>query len=247
MRYHGINSVIQDSIIVADKTILERSSNKKYVFYSPKPLLERFKRKNVYNVYGTVLGFIYHGSFYITPNTDEKLDIVSAVCQKEDFPIPMSGYDQIINGLESSLHWYSLEEKAKTDRYDDLGVKCAKWCNNNEIGSLPDALLDNCFEVPMDGIMLETAEKKKEVYMPTINNTTYNKDNTMYLGTYNVCNDRVAFVYRNGRTYIAKGTGILVFLKSAGYRKTGLYVPFSRDEKILNPKLKAQFNAIRRY
>ena len=159
----------------------------------------------------------------------------------------MSGYEQLMNGLNDSLHWYALEDKAKTDRYDDLGVKCAKWCDDNEISSLPDAILDNCFEVPMDGITIETADKKSEVYMPPINNTTYNKEHTVFLGTYNVCNDRVAFVYRNGRTYVAKGTKILVFLKSAGYRKTDLYVPLSRDEKILNPKLKAQFNAIRRY
>jgi hypothetical protein len=54
----------------------------------------------------------------------------------------------------------------------------------------------------------------------------------------------VVFVYRDGHTYVTKRYRIISELREAGYRETGMFVPFSNGEEILDPDLREKWESI---
>ncbi len=123
-------------------------------------------------------------------------------------------------------------------------IECVNYCIKHKIETLNATTLANCFLIPSKGVRVKYLSFE-DVYYPIINGTYLDNKAKTFLGTYCERNNRVVFVYRNGKTYVTKGRKIVDELKKAGYREKSMLVPFSHGEKIFNSKLADKWNQIK--
>ena len=140
--------------------------------------------------------------------------------------------------------WNILRERASKAYQDDFEQDCAAFCDERHIGGvISDETLRNCFEIPSSGVDVKNSYYKT-CYPPIIKDNAFNNDVEDKLGRFCANNGKVVFTYRNGKTYVAKGYKIISELRNAGYIESGLFVPFSNGETILDPILKERWESI---
>ena len=126
---------------------------------------------------------------------------------------------------------------------EDFVEDCASYCDEHYIGTISDETLRNCFEMPATGVKVKHLYFE-DCYYPIINSNCFDSETVNHIGHFCTNNGRVVFVYRNGKTYVAKGYKILDELRAAGYTESGLFVPFSNGEQIQDSVLNARWESI---
>lgn len=141
----------------------------------------------------------------------------------------------MVNSIEKTYHSYTEEE---------LTRKCITYSNIQNIGTISNETLKKCLQIPNIGIRVKDFYFEN-CYYPVINlicdiNVAVNR-----IGKYCINKGKIVFVYRDGKTYVAKAEyGIISELSAAGYKEYGMFVPFSNGEKIIDPILRARWESI---
>lgn len=185
--------------------------------------------------------YVSDGEVYATPYTRSALSILrNAGFSRSEFYVPFSNGDY---PKAEQYQWTALREKARKSYEEDFIADCNKFCDEHNIGSLSEETLKNCFQMPALGVRVKHLYFE-DCYYPVITSTCLDCVACDRIGKFCTNNGRVVFVYRDGKTYVAKGYKILSELRAAGYKESGLFVPFSNGEEIVDPVLKASWDKI---
>lgn len=194
-----------------------------------------------YAMNNSTVAFVYNNSFYVTPYTRQAMNALKANKFREDsFCVPFSNWDYPKNEYSK---WSDLLQKAHKSYEEDFVDDCEKFCDKHDIGVISEETLKNCFMIPDEGVKVRRLYYEN-CYYPTIRNYCLDCNTAEKLGTYCTNNGRVVFVYRDGHTYVTKRYRIISELREAGYRETGMFVPFSNGEEILDPDLREKWESI---
>ena len=200
------------------------------------------KFNGCYATNNSTVCFVSDNEVFVTPFTRATMhSLHSAGFIEEYFYVPFSNGDY---PKSEQLKWYSLLEKARHSYEEEFVEGCISDCDEHHIGAISNKTLRHCFEMPSTGVRVKHLQFEA-CYYPIINNSTFLDCNAaLRLGRFCTNNGIVVFVHCDGKTYVAKGDGILKELRDSGYTESGLFVPFSHGEQILDPVLKARWESI---
>lgn len=193
-----------------------------------------------YATNNSTICFVSDNAVFVTPYTRNAMHILlSAGFRKKYFSVPFSNWDY---PKSEQNKWNTLLENARQSYKADFISDCEAYCDERHIGSISEITLANCFEMPENGVWVKHPYFE-DIYYPIMNQSflDYRCEN---LGHFCCNNGCVVFVYRNGKTYVAKGDKILNELCAAGYTKSDLFVPFSNGEQIQDCVLKSRWESI---
>lgn len=198
------------------------------------------KFNGCYATNNSTVCFISDNEIFVTPYTRSTMRTLhSAGFSEKCFYVPFSNGDYPKSEL---FKWSNLREKARQSYKEDFIADCEAYCDQNHIYAISEETLANCFEMPENGVRVKHLYFE-DIYYPLMNQSCL--DYRSYkLGHFCCNNGRVVFVYRNGKTYVAKGYKILDELRAAGYTESGLFVPFSNGEQILDHALNVRWESI---
>lgn len=242
---------------MANNTIITMDSLKKgavRVYTGMKTVWPQYSREEILNVSdlapkfngcyamnNSTVCFVSKNEIFVTPYTRKVMNaLISLGFQKEHFYVPFSNGDYPLSELK---RWYILREIAKQSDEEDFLEDCNDYCDEHHIGSISEETLKNCFEMPVTGVRVRHLCFDDCCY-PVGNATFFDSALADKIGHYCTNNGKVVFVYRDGKTYVAKGYKILEELRAAGYTETGLFVPFSNGEQIVDPILRERWESI---
>lgn len=193
-----------------------------------------------YATNNSTVAFVHNGNFFVTPYTRSAIAVLTTNGFREaNFYVPFSNWDY----PKFEQHkWNILRENARQSYKEDFISDCEAYCDERHIGSISEEALANCFEMPENGVRVKHLYFEN-IYFPVMNQSCLDCrcDN---LGHFCCNNGRVVFVYRNGKTYVAKGYKILNELRAAGYSEAGLFVPFSNGEEIQDYDLRVRWESL---
>lgn len=199
------------------------------------------KFNNCYAVKRPTVCFISDGIAYATPYTDKLIRSLKAAGLKEkEFYVPFSEGDYPKN---EATRWVILKKKAIQTYVEDFIEDCTTYSDKHGIRILSEETLKGCLEVPFMGIAI-VGLNYETCYYPILNVGISKETIAKYIGTYDMYNNTVIFVYRNGKTYITKGGHITDELKKAGYTRQKTFVPLAHGEKIKDKELQKEWEAI---
>lgn len=185
--------------------------------------------------------FVSDNEIYVIPYTRSVLHLLCSNGFKEEyFYVPFSNGDY---PKSEQFKWDALRLKARKSYEEEFIKDCATYCDRLHIGTISDETLQNCFEMPSTGVKVKHLYYEN-CYYPVLNSTVLDCVAVDRIGRFCSNNGKVVFVYRNGKTYVAKGYKILDELRNAGYIESGMFVPFSNGEVIQDPVLKARWDSI---
>lgn len=199
------------------------------------------KFNGCYATNNSTVCFVSDNEVFVIPSTRITMRSLRSAgfCEKR-FYVPFSNWDY---PKAEQFKWNSLREKAHQSRKEEFASDCEAYCDERHIGTISEETLANCFEMPENGVMVKHF-CFDDCYYPIINTTCFDSIVIDRIGHFCTNNGKVVFVYRNGKTYVAKGYEILNELRAAGYTKSGLFVPFSNGEQIQDCVLKARWESI---
>ncbi len=238
--YTSMQQLIEDSVQVTEgMTVVYSQSSKEekvdYVMKSIPKFNGRYATKN------STVAFIYDGKFFVTPYT---IFVVRALrangLKEEDFSVPFSKYDYPKGEREK---WEALWDRAIRSRKDNFRTDCIAFCEQHNIDTISEKILNNCFEMPEEGVEVKHPYYE-DCYYPIVRGNYFDCIAAERLGTYCTNNGKVVFVYIDGRTYVTKGYKIVSELIKAGYREAPLFVPFSNGEEIKDETLRKKWESI---
>ncbi|MBQ3470684.1 hypothetical protein IJH23_03215 [Candidatus Saccharibacteria bacterium] len=182
--------------------------------------------------------YLYNGDVYVTPWTRIAIaTLKDSGYRKENFFVPFDSGELPQYDVEN---WQNLCQFAEeTYRYDFIN-DCERWSNEHGIKRLSHSILRKCFEIPEDGMMVRHATFDERI-SPVLHQAKPDPMMSNYLGRFSCYRGLVVFVYRDGKTYVAKGYGLIRRLKRAGYKDTGIFVPFSDGSLPVNAKLREKW------
>ena len=239
MAYKTIEELINDSIRVIPGMIAVYPQFSQEEALNISELAPKFNR--CYATNNSTVCFVSDNEVFVTPYTRVTMRSLhnAGFCEKY-FYVPFSNGDY---PKSEQFKWNSLCERARQSYAEDFVDDCVSYCDEHHIGTISYETLRNCFEMPSTGVKVKHLYFE-DCYYPIINSTCFDCTAADRIGRFCTNNGRVVFVYRNGKTYVAKGYKILNELRAAGYTKSGLFVPFSNGEQIQNPVLKARWESI---
>ena len=198
------------------------------------------KFNGVYCINNSTICFVLDHEVFVTPYTREAMSTISrAGLVEESFYVPFSNGDY---PKYQKVKWLSLRKAARESYYRDYENDCAKWCDAHGVSKLDEAILERCFKMPREGVPVTSY--LETTYYPACNERFVDCAVVDKLGRYCTNNGKVVFVHHDGHTYVAKGYWILDMLRRAGYKESGLFVPFSNGEQITNPNLAAKWEQV---
>ena len=199
------------------------------------------KFNGCYATNNSTVCFVSDNEVFVTPFTRRVLNSLRSAgfCEKH-FYVPFSTWDY---PKSEQFKWYSLREKASRSYAEDFVEDCVSYCDEHHIGTISDETLQNCFEMPSSGVKVKH-HYFEDCYYPIITSTCLDCTAINNIGHFCTNNGKVLFVYRDGKTYVTKGYDILEELRAAGYSESGLFVPFSNGEQILDFALKTRWESI---
>lgn len=180
------------------------------------------------------------GAFVIPCTRKVRNALLSAGFKEDSFYVPFSNWDYPAAEQEK---WNSLLEKARKSHEEEFVEDCITYSEEHHIDSINDEVLQNCFEMPSTGVRVKRLNFEN-CYYPILNSGFFDCLAADNIGHFCTNNGRVVFVYRDGKTYVAKGYKILSKLREAGYTESNLFVPFSNGEEILDFGLKERWESI---
>lgn len=199
------------------------------------------KFNGCYATNNSTVCFVSDNEVFVTPYTRSVIASLRSADFREDcFYVPFSNGDY---PKSEQVKWNSLREKARQSYVDDFVEDCIAYCDSHHIGTIDDETLRNCFQMPSTGVKVKHLNFEN-CYYPIINSNCLDCIAVDRIGKYSTNNGRVLFVYRDGKTYVAKGYKILSELRAAGYTELPMFVPFSNGEEIQDPVLKARWESI---
>ncbi len=199
------------------------------------------KFNGCYAVNNSTIAFVFDNEVYVTPETNKvRQTLDDAGFRMSCFAVPFSNWDY---PFEAKEKWETLRSRAKQAMEDEFCEECEAFCDDMGIGKISKDTLRNCFEIPKNGVYVQHLHYKTTCY-PVITQMYLDKDASEKLGTFCYNNGKVVFVYRNGKTYVAKGYRIINELKQAGYKEAAIFVPFSNGEIILDIQQKERWDSI---
>lgn len=200
------------------------------------------KFNDCYAMNNSTVCFVSGNEVFVIPYTRSTMSSLDyAGFHRDYFYVPFSNGDY---PKANQTKWNNLWEKAHQSYKADFIEDCENYCNKRHIGAISKSTLANCFEMPENGVRVKHLYFE-DVYYPVINQNGFDS-RCVEIGHFCYNNGRVVFVYRNGKTYVAKGYKILDELRAAGYSESGLFVPFSNGEQICDPYLRSRWESINR-
>ena len=201
------------------------------------------KFNGCYAVNNSTVCFVSNNEVFVTPYTRNTMSTLrSAGFVEKYFFVPFSNWDYPKN---EQFKWNSLREEAHKSYEEDFVEDCVSYCDEHHIGTVREETLLNCFEMPATGIQVKHLNYEDNYY-PIINSGCFDCIAIDRIGRFCTNNGRVVFVYRNGKTYVAKGYKILEELRAAGYTEASLFVPFSNGEQIVDRALRDRWESIKK-
>lgn len=199
------------------------------------------KFNGCYATNNSTVCFVSDNEVFVTPYTRITIRSLRSAgfCEKY-FHVPFSNGDY---PKFEQFKWNALREKARQSYAEYFVEDCVSYCDEHHIGTISEETLRNCFEMPSAGVKVKHIYFE-DCYYPIINSTCFDCCAVDHIGHFCCNNGRVVFVYRNGKTYVAKGYKIVNELRVAGYTESGLFVPFSNGEQIQDSVLNARWESI---
>lgn len=199
------------------------------------------KFNGCYATNNSTVCFVSENEIFVTPITRFTMSSLnSAGFHSEYFYVPFSNGDY---PKYEQNEWNSLRKKAQQFYVEEFIEDCNSYCDEHHIGTISEETLQNCFEIPATGVEVKHLYFEN-CYYPIIRSLCFDCTAADHIGHFCTNNGKVVFVYRDGKTYVAKGYKILNELRNAGYTESGLFVPFSNGEQIQNPILRERWESI---
>lgn len=199
------------------------------------------KFNGCYAMNNSTVCFVSNNEVFITPYEDIiERSLCSAGFREEDFWVPFSNGDYPKNEQKK---WKDLCEVASQYRRKRNAEACVSYCDKHHIGTIRKETLENCFEIPVTGVKVKIRGYETYHY-PCVNFDGIVDYAT--IGHFCANNGKVVFVYRDGKTYVAKGYKIMEELRAAGYTERNMWVPLSNGEQILDNVLKECWDSIKK-
>ena len=199
------------------------------------------KFNGAYCTNNSTICFVFDHEVFVTPYTSEAMAaIANAGLTEKSFYVPFSNGDY---PKYDKAKWFRLRDLAIESHYRDYEVDSARWCDEHGIDKLSEETMKCCFRIPRDGVPIKHLYFESICY-PLCNEAFVDCTVVDRLGRYCTNNGKVVFVYRDGHTYVAKGYWILDELRHAGYKESGLFVPFSNGEQITDHYLASVWKQI---
>ena len=241
MKYNNVQELINYSVRIYDgMTIVWPQYDKEEPLYFA---CNSATFNGCYAVNNGTLGFGVGCDLYVTPYTRRAIRILhEEAFTRKEFYVPFSNWDYPKAEAEK---WQFLKEEARQSYKEDFAEDCAKYCDEHGIGTLSKEILENCFVMPDNGVRVRHIGYE-DMYYPVIQNYCLDSVAIGKLGKFCTNNGKVVFIYRDGKTYVTRGYRMLETLRKAGYKETGIFVPFSNGEQIQDPALKARWEAIKK-
>ena len=192
-------------------------------------------REGEYSLNNSTLCWVMDGEIYAAPYTRSLVQLLDqAGFRNGSFYVPFSNGEHPYN---RRAEWESLLLSAGVATLKDFEEDAKAWCDEHKIGSIDENLLESCLRIPRSGIPVEDGGVYS-TYYPRLNETCIDIVAISCLGSYSYNAGRVAFVYRDGHTYLSKDPAIMNALEKAGYRRDDFLVPLSSSEKITDAYLR---------
>ena len=221
------------------------------VVYTPKyteifdPAKENYQ-DNTYNTYNhEVIAFFTENVLYVIPFTYKAIKILenanfTMVVEDNDMYIPFCEFDYPAVEKEK---WLNLKKEAFDQRSEEFDHEILEYCDNCHIGSIDDSLLEKCFEIPKEGLVVQFSGSMANTTPVSHQNWAHF---VKHLGHYNYNNGTYVFVYRNGKTYVTRCYDVVLAFKKVGYQPNfDMYVPLSNGERIMQTKYAKQWEKVR--
>ena len=183
------------------------------------------------------IGFVYDNTYYVTPFTHKAIKTLKENGFERDiFEVPLV-YTEYPCDKKMRNRWLELKEKSHQVN-DEIFIKlCINSSKKKGLGSISEAVLAKCFEMPYANITGRTKKGSYKCYKPILKTDVFGTSDAEMLGIYCVKNGITVFSYCNGHTYVSKGTKIVSELKKAGFKESDLEVPFSDSEMEFDDKV----------
>ena len=192
-------------------------------------------REGEYSVNNGTVCWVMDSEIYAAPCTSELFNSLKQAGFKNGyFYVPFSNGDL---PYHRTNEWQELCNEATRLAREQFEKDAEVWCDEHHIGSIGERLLESCLKVPRGGIPVESSGVYS-TYYPRLNETCVDIVAINCLGSYSYNAGRVAFVYRDGHTYLSKDPTIMDILEKAGYRRDDFLVPLSGSEKITDAYLR---------
>ena len=206
-----------------------------------------FSGRSVYATNNSTIAYICDSQFFVTPYTHEAEETLEdAGFTKEWFYVPCSNGDL---PFEQADKWAKLRAAAQKSYEQAFEKECRAYCADHHIREISDRALSKCLQVPEKGMRIQV-NGIESTYYPALQSVgILNETGREKLGHYCTNKVLVAFVYLDGKTYLARGSWILNELNLAGFLTCkNIYAPTLRDGRgILDPELKAKFDSLPRF
>lgn len=192
-------------------------------------------REGEYAINNSVVCWVMDGEIYAAPCTSELFGrLKEAGFRNGYFYVPFSNGDL---PYHKTSEWQELCNEATRLARKQFESDAESWCNEHHIDSIDEHLLESCLRIPCGGIPVESSGVYS-TYYPLLNETCVDIVAISCLGSYSYNAGRVAFVYKDGHTYLSKDPSIMDVLEKAGYRRDDFLVPLSGSEKITDSYLR---------
>ncbi len=147
----------------------------------------------------------------------------------KNFSIPISNIEYV-KGLKN--RWDHIRDAVDDFQKEALAEKCTAQSETNYITPLDDEFLENCLEIPENGLTVKK-QHGMMVYYPFIQYSLFREPDFKLIGKYYTSDNITVFVNVDGKTYITKGR--VSKLREHGFRKKPMFVPMSHGESMFWP------------
>lgn len=179
-------------------------------------IIDKYKGAKVYCLRNSTVAFIECGVMYVTPYTR---NVVNSL-RKHNFSSEMF-YVPFSNGelpVADSVGWLRLKSMAKAENKKVFEEDCTRWCDEQGILNLDDGTLDRCVKLPLRDVEeFDSDTMEKMTFF--INDMSFNINTVDRLGLYCKDKDSIAFIYRDGHTYITNDMSVEEKLVKNGFRE----------------------------
>ena len=235
----NIEQLKKESILVQDGMVTYYPQYKKEEILYVSDIAAKFNGRYAAN--NSTLAYVMGYNVYVTPYTREAVHIlVSEGFKRACFFVPFSNWDYPKDKWST---WYMLRAKAQEAHHVEFIADCIDFSDRHFILELPEEVIGNCLQIPMNGIAVKHPNYETTIY-PAIRSDCLDCIAIEQIGKFCKNNGRVTFVYRDGSTYVTKGYRIVADLQKAGYTEAPLFVPLSNGETIIDPVLRERWDAI---
>ena len=189
----------------------------------------------------TTISFILDSVQYVIPYTRDVMGILKAAgFQHEFFPVPFSAGDYPADMKEE---WDALQADALAHYKKEFEDDCHAYCDERNVREIDPALLQKCYRIPDHGVRVKQ-QSLEITYYPEISSYSLEGFALTKIGRYSIFNGVIAFVYRDGGSYVTCDFSVVDALYSAGFVSASLFVPFSSGEKIVDPEQAAAWEKV---